>query len=144
MGTNIVAGNPVLAARIEQETGIEILPGTEVMADIAGAHFVHASNAPSNVVLVPQPSNDPSDPLVSSEELLISPHHADTYGKNWTPKWKTLVLANQGFFVFTSIIGTLSIAPLTPIYMQAWHRSLTDVALLVSPVSSSSAATSKP
>ncbi|KAL7908466.1 hypothetical protein GGI35DRAFT_470099 [Trichoderma velutinum] len=50
--------------------------------------------------------------------------------KNWSTWWKTLVIVNQGIFVITSVIPTLSIAPLTPIFMQQWEKSLTDVALL--------------
>lgn len=46
---------------IEAEVGVEILPGTEVMADIGDHHFVKGSKN----VLVPQPSSDKHDPLVS-------------------------------------------------------------------------------
>lgn len=45
--------------------------------------------------------------------------------------WKTLVIVNQGIFVIASVIPALSIAPLTPVFMQQWEKSLTDVALLV-------------
>ena len=31
---------------VEAEKHVEMLPGTEIMADIAGTHFVHAHNAP--------------------------------------------------------------------------------------------------
>lgn len=51
--------------QLGQELNVEILPGTEVMIDSENDHFVKAS-ASSDRVLVPQPSNDPSDPLVSS------------------------------------------------------------------------------
>jgi len=44
---------------IEQELHIEILPGTEIMADIGSHHFV--KGAGSQKVLVPQPSDDPHD-----------------------------------------------------------------------------------
>lgn len=47
-----------------------------------------------------------------------------------------MVILNQRCFVITSIIPALSIAPLTPIYMQEWNRSLTDVSLLVSLINS--------
>jgi hypothetical protein len=43
-----------------------------------------------------------------------------------------MVIANQGIFVIASVIPTMSIAPLTPIFMQQWEKSLADVALLVS------------
>lgn len=45
---------------IEQELNVEILPGTEVMADVGSHHFVKGGSG----VLVPQPSSDPDDPLV--------------------------------------------------------------------------------
>ena len=48
--------------QLEQELHTQIVPGTEIMADVGSHHFVKASNR----VLVPQPSNDPHDPLVSS------------------------------------------------------------------------------
>lgn len=50
--------------KIEQELHSELLPGTELMTEVAGVHLVHAHNAPNAVALVPQPSFDPSDPLV--------------------------------------------------------------------------------
>ena len=49
----------------EVRKDVEMLPGTEIMADIEGAHFVHAQNSANSAVLVPQPSEDPHDPLVS-------------------------------------------------------------------------------
>lgn len=49
---------------MEQELGTQIYPGTEIMRDVGSHHFVHSS-AQSELVLVPQPSNSPHDPLVS-------------------------------------------------------------------------------
>lgn len=51
--------------QLERELNVKILPGTELMIDAGAHHFVKAS-AGSDRVLVPQPSDDPSDPLVSS------------------------------------------------------------------------------
>lgn len=45
---------------LEQELQVEILPGTEVMADVGNHHFVKGAKS----VLVPQPSSDKNDPLV--------------------------------------------------------------------------------
>jgi hypothetical protein len=50
--------------RLEEELGTTIYPGTEIMADVGTHHFVKSS-AKSDRVLVPQPSQDPHDPLVS-------------------------------------------------------------------------------
>lgn len=44
--------------------GVEMLPGTEIMADLQDLHLVHAHNSPNSVALVPQPSEEKSDPLV--------------------------------------------------------------------------------
>ena len=43
---------------------MQIVPGTEIMLDVGIHHFVKSS-ANSDRVLVPQPSDDPHDPLVS-------------------------------------------------------------------------------
>jgi MFS family permease len=37
------------------------------------------------------------------------------------------VILNQAFFVFISVLTPLSIAPLTPIFMQEFHKTLTQV-----------------
>jgi hypothetical protein len=49
---------------VEKERHVELLPGTEIMTDIGGVHFVHAHNAPNATVLVPQPTSNIHDPLV--------------------------------------------------------------------------------
>jgi hypothetical protein len=53
--------------QLENELHTEILPGTEVMADVGSHHFVKGAH---REVLVPQPSDDPNDPL------------------NWSTMWK--------------------------------------------------------
>ncbi|KAL6831602.1 hypothetical protein V8C40DRAFT_262911 [Trichoderma camerunense] len=71
------------------------------------------------------------NPRVSLENGSRIDIHIEKIGTlNWSTLWKTLVIVNQGIFVITSVIPTLSIAPLTPIFMQQWQKSLTDVALL--------------
>ncbi|EXJ71189.1 uncharacterized protein A1O5_06183 [Cladophialophora psammophila CBS 110553] len=94
-----------------QELVSEVLPGTEIMTDIEGVHFVHGRDS-NHVVLVPQPSMSPHDPL------------------NWNNKWKYGVLINQGLFVIFSVITNLSIAPLTPIYMAEWNKNQQQISLL--------------
>ncbi|KAL8795615.1 MAG: hypothetical protein Q9195_001853 [Heterodermia aff. obscurata] len=49
--------------QLEEELNVTIVPGTEVMTDVGSHHFVKSSAA-SDRVLVPQPSDDPHDPLV--------------------------------------------------------------------------------
>lgn len=51
--------------QLEQELDVQIVPGTEVMVDVGSHHFVK-SFTKSHRVLVPQPSDDPHDPLVRS------------------------------------------------------------------------------
>jgi hypothetical protein len=51
--------------------------------------------------------------------------------QNWSWFWKTSTALNQGLFVLLSVATNLSIAPLTPIYMAEWNKSLSQVALLV-------------
>lgn len=46
------------------EKMIEILPGTEVMKDHDGIHYIHAHNAAQGPVLLPTPSENAHDPLV--------------------------------------------------------------------------------
>jgi len=85
------------------------LPGTEVF-EFDGADIVKTGK--DGMVLVPQPSRDPNDPL------------------NWTWAWKLAVIINQTAFVFISVLTPLSIAPLTPIFIKRFDKSLSQVALL--------------
>jgi hypothetical protein len=43
---------------------VVIVPGTEVMKDHDGIHFIHARNAAQGPILLPTPSEHPHDPLV--------------------------------------------------------------------------------
>ncbi|KAI5459543.1 major facilitator superfamily domain-containing protein [Mariannaea sp. PMI_226] len=97
---------------MEIESRVEIIPGTEIMTDLGDTSLVHAGSTLDSVVLIPRPTKDPHDPL------------------NWSSIWKTLVLITQGSFVFFSVITNLSIAPLTPLYMEEWGKSQSQVALL--------------
>ena len=55
---------------LELELDYQIVPGTEVMRDVGSHHFVKSS-AESGNVLVPQPSDDPHDPLVGLSTYLV-------------------------------------------------------------------------
>jgi len=88
--------------QIEQELGTEILPGTEIMTDVGSHHFVKSTEG----VLVPQPSDDPHDPL------------------NWSPKWKTLAMAASTSVSFTQGFGPLALASAFPYYMEAFDCTL--------------------
>ncbi|KAH6971099.1 major facilitator superfamily domain-containing protein [Ilyonectria sp. MPI-CAGE-AT-0026] len=94
--------------QIQNELDIEIIPGTEIMADIGSHHFVKSEDK-SHRVLVPQPSNDPHDPL------------------NWTKAWKLSALVAVSTMSFTQGFAPLALGPMFGYLMQDYDRSLTDV-----------------
>lgn len=51
---------------LEQELHTEIYPGTEIMTDVGTHHFLKSHG---QSVLVPQPSDDEHDPLVSGDQF---------------------------------------------------------------------------
>ena len=65
-------------------------------------------------MLVPQPSNDPHDPL------------------NWSRKWKFLTVLGMCFSSFSNGFSPTAEAPQVPYYMAEWHRSLPDIINFVS------------
>jgi hypothetical protein len=77
------------------------------MADIGSNHFVK-STGKSHRVLVPQPSEDPNDPL------------------NWSTAWKISAIVAASFVTFTQGFGPLSLAPMFGDYIEAFHCSLAD------------------
>ena len=85
--------------QIQEELHIEILPGTEIMADIGSHHFIKSEDRSSRV-LVPQPSGDPHDPL------------------NWSAGWKLSVAIAVSTLSFTQGFGPLSLGSMFT-YMQA-------------------------
>jgi MFS family permease len=92
---------------IEQEFHEEILPGTEIMTDIGSHHFVKSRDK-THTVLVPQPSDDPHDPL------------------NWSNSWKIAAITASSWVTFTQGFAPLSLAPQFPYYMEAFNCSLAD------------------
>jgi hypothetical protein len=82
---------------------MEILPGTEVMADIGAHHFVKGAH---REVLVPQPSDDPNDPL------------------NWSLSWKLACITSASMVTFTQGLGPLALAPMFPALMEAFDTDL--------------------
>ncbi|KAG9949903.1 serine/threonine kinase 16, partial [Aureobasidium melanogenum] len=90
--------------QIEEELGQEILPGTEIMADVGTHHFVKGHSG----VLVPQPSDDPHDPL------------------NWSTKWKFLAITSSSLVSFSQGFGPLALAPAFGYYIKAFDCSLAD------------------
>ncbi|CAK3758407.1 MFS general substrate transporter [Lecanosticta acicola] len=90
---------------LERELHVEIVPGTEVMTDLASHHFVKARSH----VLVPQPSDNPHDPL------------------NWSSLWKTLCIMASTTVTFTQGLGPLALAPMFPYYIKDFDSDLASV-----------------
>jgi hypothetical protein len=88
---------------LEAELHTEILPGTEVMADVGSHHFVKGAH---RQVLVPQPSDDPNDPL------------------NWSLSWKLACITSASMVTFTQGFGPLALSPMFPALMKAFDTDL--------------------
>lgn len=78
------------------------------MTDIGTHHFVKASGG-HHSVLVPQPSDDPHDPL------------------NWSPFWKASTIYCATLATFVQGMGPLAMAPMIPFYIEGFHSNLADV-----------------
>ncbi|EER44390.1 MFS transporter [Histoplasma capsulatum H143] len=91
--------------RIEKELDTKIYPGTEIMTDVGSHHFVKSSKR-SDRVLVPQPSNNPSDPL------------------NWSPFWKATAMFLSTAVTFTQAFGPLALAPMFPQLIRDFDTDL--------------------
>lgn len=93
---------------LEEVLHTKIYPGTEIMKDVGSHHFVKAGGG-SHDVLIPQPSDDPRDPL------------------NWSPLWKNLAIFCATAISFSLNLGPLALAPMFGEYIKEWDRSLADV-----------------
>lgn len=86
-------------------------PGTELMRNTANRRMPELSD--SHQVLVPVPSDDLADPL------------------NWSFSRKLTIVVVQAFYVLFSILPTLSIAPVTPIFLEEFHTDPATVSLFL-------------
>ncbi|KAI0841431.1 MFS general substrate transporter [Hypoxylon sp. FL0890] len=87
----------------------DIIPGTDIIfTDRDGSD----NGAPSEVVLIPQPTSSPDDPL------------------NWSVTWKSIIIFNQFVFVFVSILTPMAIAPLSLIFEAEFNKTLPQVNML--------------
>ncbi|KAH3904389.1 hypothetical protein HBH56_235380 [Parastagonospora nodorum] len=89
--------------QIEHELHTELLPGTEVMADVGSHHFVKGAH---REVLVPQPSDDPNDPL------------------NWSNMRKLGCITSAAVVTFTQGFGPLALSPMFPAYIKDFKTDL--------------------
>lgn len=77
------------------------------MADVGKHHFIKSEH--SHRVLVPQPSQDPHDPL------------------NWKPMWKLSTIITVSTMTFTQGFAPLALAPMIPYLMADYKSSLGDI-----------------
>ncbi|KAI1100659.1 putative MFS transporter [Jackrogersella minutella] len=87
----------------------DIIPGTDIIFTDKNDG---ESTSSSEVVLIPQPTSSPDDPL------------------NWSMAWKATIIFNQFVFVFVSIMTPLAISPLSLIFEAEFHKSLSEVNML--------------
>jgi hypothetical protein len=73
------------------------------MADVGSHHFVKGAH---REVLVPQPSDDPNDPL------------------NWSVMWKITCITSASMVTFTQGFGPLALAPMFPAYIKEFGTDL--------------------
>ncbi|KAF4977233.1 hypothetical protein FZEAL_6216 [Fusarium zealandicum] len=92
---------------VQDELHIEVLPGTEIMRDIGKEKFVKTKQ--SDQVLIPQPSQDPHDPL------------------NWSPFWKFSAIFAVSSMTFTQGFAPLALAPMFPAIIRDYDSTLEDV-----------------
>jgi hypothetical protein len=92
---------------LEEVLHTKIYPGTEIMKDVGTHHFVKSEGA-GHSVLVPQPSDDPHDPL------------------NWNPFWKAMAIFSATAISFSLNLGPLALAPMFEDYVKEWGCSLAD------------------
>lgn len=94
--------------QVEEKLGTKIYPGTEIMADFDSLHSM-VSPTQSNPVLVPQPSQDPHDPL------------------NWSRFWKMSAMTIATATSLSQGLSPLSLAPIFPQLMEAFDSDLASV-----------------
>ena len=118
------------AEEAQRRLHVEIIPGTEILTDLEDTHFIRGGR--KGVVLVPQPTSDPHDPLVRHSSVPPEDCPMADVSQNWSPFWKYVTLLNCSLYMFLGNFTALSIAPLTPIYLEYFDTTLTRVGLLVS------------
>lgn len=113
---NVKRGGYILTLGILEDHHLEHVPGTAVMNDasqelggVDTSRLKHGRGRDAHIVLVPQPSNDPNDPL------------------NW-PQWKKeliIILVSGAALMATCIYCT--ILPATLILAEVFNESITAV-----------------
>ena len=105
--------------QLEAEMGIELIPGTEVMTEYVplmifsgwspltivasvGDHHLARSRSRAGHVLIPQPMNDPRDPL------------------NWNPMWKSATIGMAVLYTLIQPATQVAIGPIFPIFIEEW------------------------
>jgi hypothetical protein len=55
------------AEEAQNRLHVELIPGTEILTDLEDTHFIRGGR--HAIVLVPQPTSDPHDPLVGCRTI---------------------------------------------------------------------------
>ncbi|KAL2855156.1 major facilitator superfamily domain-containing protein [Aspergillus pseudodeflectus] len=84
----------------------DLLPGTEILRDLS------SQSSESRPILVPTPSDNPSDPLT------------------WSKTWKYLVVGTQFLYLFVSVESALSMGPMFPFFAEEFGLDETQLGLL--------------
>ena len=108
---------------ISEELDVDIVPGTEIMTDAGRHHFVKSKSS-SNLVLVPQPDNDPHDPLVRAMVAFKHFTMLTDREQNWTPFWKTSAIFCVTLNSFAQGLGPLALAPVFLQLTEAFNCTL--------------------
>jgi hypothetical protein len=77
----------------------------KLIKTVANVHLKHNGKH----ALIPQPSNDPNDPL------------------NWSRTWKWLAMSSMALSTFNYAFSPLSLSPQVPYYMESFDSTLPEV-----------------
>lgn len=110
-----VSNHSPMASQIEREAEADLVPGTEVMTAVDGAR----SDNQDSIVLIPQPTNDPHDPLVS----FIQPLSLSFSKSSFTLFSYTLRLGlgRRDHPHFPAISASLRKEPLMDLFRANWY-----------------------
>lgn len=125
---------PVVSSAPAAFEDVDLVPGTEYMGDSLRGHEQVHGKGKNSVALVPQPSQDPHDPLVRLPSRFID-LDLDELSKltfqNWTRLWKWSTVFASLAYSFLGGWVSLSLNPFFITLMTYFDRSADDIAWLV-------------
>jgi hypothetical protein len=111
----------------------ELIPGTEIMVDHDDVNFVHAHNSSSSTVLIPQPTNDRHDPLVSWSSFgACSYFPTNRIALELERQMEDCCDGHPRFLRHLEHRTRAFDCPDDSLFMELWNKSLSQIALLVS------------